>query len=33
MTLIIADTTCGLPHDLLDQRGIPTIPQIVMFGE
>ncbi len=33
MTIIIADTTCGLPHDLLDQRGIPTIPQIVMFGE
>jgi DegV family protein with EDD domain len=33
MTIIIADTTCGLPHDLLEQRGIPVIPQIVMFGE
>jgi DegV family protein with EDD domain len=33
MTIIIADTTCGLPHDLLKQRGIPLIPQIVMFGD
>jgi len=33
MTIIIADTTCGLPHDLLAQRNIPVIPQIVMFGE
>ncbi|MBI5951936.1 MAG: DegV family protein [Chloroflexi bacterium] len=33
MTLIIADTTCGLPRDLLEQRGIPVIPQIVMFEE
>ena len=33
MTLIIADTTCGLPYDLLAQRNIPAIPQIVMFGE
>ena len=33
MTIIVADTTCGLPRDLLAQRGIPVIPQIVMFGE
>ena len=33
MTIIVADTTCGLPHELLEKRGIPVIPQIVMFGE
>jgi len=33
MTIIVADTTCGLPRDLLAQRGISLIPQIVMFGE
>lgn len=33
MTIIVADTTCGLPRDLLTQRGIPLIPQVVMFGE
>lgn len=33
MTIIIADTTCGLPRDLLAKRGIPLIPQVVMFGE
>ena len=33
MTIIVADTTCGLPRDILTQRGIPVIPQIVMFGE
>lgn len=33
MTIIVADTTCGLPHTLLEQRGIPVIPQVVMFGE
>jgi fatty acid kinase fatty acid binding subunit len=33
MTIIVADTTCGLPHDLLAQRGIPTVPQVVIFGE
>ena len=33
MTIIVADTTCGLPHALLEKRGIPVIPQIVMFGE
>jgi DegV family protein with EDD domain len=33
MTIIIADTTCGLPRDLLAQRGVPLIPQVVMFEE
>lgn len=33
MTLIVADTTCGLPRPLLAQRNIPLIPQIVVFGE
>lgn len=33
MTLIVADTTCGLPRELLEERGIPVLPQVVMFGE
>jgi len=33
MTIIVADTTCGLPRDLLAKRGVPLIPQVVMFGE
>ncbi len=33
MTIIVADTTCGLPHELLEKRGIPVVPQVVMFGE
>src|SRR5512138_3478983 len=33
MTIIVADTTCGLPQELLEERGIPVIPQVVMFGE
>ncbi len=33
MTMIIADTTCGLPHDILEQRGIACVPQVVTFGE
>jgi DegV family protein with EDD domain len=33
MTIIVADTTCGLPRDLLAQRGILLIPQVVIFGE
>jgi len=33
MTIIVADTTCSLPRELLIQRGIPFIPQVVMFGE
>lgn len=32
MTIIVADTTCGLPHTLLEERSIPLIPQIVTFG-
>lgn len=33
MTVIVADTTCGLPRDLLKERGIPFVPQVVIFGE
>jgi len=33
MTIIVADTTCGLPRKLLEERGVPLIPQIVTFGE
>jgi len=33
MTIIVADTTCGLPRDLLERRGVPLIPQVVIFGE
>lgn len=33
MTIIVADTTCGLPRNLLAERGIPLIPQVVIFGE
>lgn len=33
MTIIVADTTCGLPRELLVRRGIPTVPQVVIFGE
>jgi DegV family protein with EDD domain len=33
MTIVVADTTCGLPHKILEERGIPVIPQVVMFGE
>jgi DegV family protein with EDD domain len=33
MTVIVADTTCGLPRKLLAERRIPLIPQIVTFGE
>lgn len=33
MTIIVADTTCGLPRSLLEERCIPRIPQIVTFGE
>jgi DegV family protein with EDD domain len=33
MTIIVADTTCGLPRKLLEERHIPLIPQIVTFGE
>jgi DegV family protein with EDD domain len=33
MTIIVADTTCGLPRKLLEERSIPLVPQIVTFGE
>ena len=33
MTIIVADTTCGLPRKLLEERCIPLVPQIVTFGE
>lgn len=33
MTVIVADTTCSLPRELLIQLGIPFVPQVVMFGE
>jgi DegV family protein with EDD domain len=33
MTVIVADTTCSLPRDLLVSRGIPFVPQVVMFGD
>ena len=33
MTIIVADTTYGLPHKLLAERGILVIPQVVIFGE
>lgn len=33
MVRIVADTTCGLPRTMLEQRGIPLIPQVVIFGE
>ncbi len=33
MTIIVADTTSSLPRDLLAKRGIPLIPQIVIFGD
>jgi hypothetical protein len=33
MVQIVADTTCGLSRDLCKQRGIPLIPQVVIFGD
>jgi DegV family protein with EDD domain len=33
MTIIVADTTCGLPRKVLEARCIHLIPQIVTFGE
>lgn len=33
MTISVADTTCGLPRQMLQERGIPLIPQVVTFGE
>jgi DegV family protein with EDD domain len=33
MVKIVADTTSGLPREMLKDLGIPLIPQIVIFGE
>ncbi|TSA46822.1 MAG: DegV family protein [Chloroflexi bacterium] len=33
MVKIVADTTAGLPREMLKLLGIPLIPQIVVFGE
>jgi fatty acid kinase fatty acid binding subunit len=33
MTIIVADTTCSLPRRVLDDHGIPFVPQVVIFGE
>jgi len=33
MVKIVADTTSGLPREMLKLLGIPVIPQIVVFGE
>jgi DegV family protein with EDD domain len=33
MTIIVADTTCGLPRKLLAERCSSLIPQIVTFGD
>ena len=33
MVKIVADTTSGLPREMLKKLGIPLIPQIVCFGE
>jgi DegV family protein with EDD domain len=33
MVKIVADTTSGLPSEMLKTLGIPLIPQIVVFGE
>lgn len=30
---IVADTTCSLPREMLEARGIPLIPQVVIFDE
>jgi DegV family protein with EDD domain len=33
MVRIVADTTSGLPREMLKTLGIPLVPQIVIFGE
>lgn len=33
MTIIVADTTCGLPRQIVQERGIPLIPQVVTFDD
>jgi len=32
MIRIIADTTCALPREITNRLGIPTFPQIIIFG-
>src|SRR5690242_20142433 len=33
MTIIVGDTTCGLGRGLLEQHGVPFVPQVVIFGD
>ncbi len=33
MTRIVTDTTVGVPLEMLAERDIPVVPQIVIFGE
>lgn len=33
MTIIVADTTCGLPRQIIQERGISLIPQVVTFDD
>jgi len=33
MTRIVTDTTVGLPLEMLRERDIPVLPQIIIFGE
>jgi DegV family protein with EDD domain len=33
MVKIVADTTCGLPREMLQSLGIPLVSQLVIFGE
>ncbi len=33
MTMIVADTTCGLLPEVLDREGVPFVPQVVIFGD
>jgi len=33
MTVIVTDTTCGLPLYILKNRRIPCVPQVVIFGD
>ncbi len=33
MTMIVADTTCSLTPRVLNERGIPFVPQVVIFDD
>ncbi len=33
MVTIVADTTCGLPREILMERGIACLPQVVIFDD